>query len=66
MWCCWISPGHNLASTQRRGRHASNIVLRDSLEPRHTFRSARWQLRGRAYGVELTQPPGNLVPTGRC
>jgi hypothetical protein len=22
MWCCWISPGHNPASTQRRGRRA--------------------------------------------
>jgi hypothetical protein len=33
MWCCWISPGHNPASTQRRGRRAPNIGLRESLAP---------------------------------
>jgi hypothetical protein len=37
MWCFWISPGHNPASTQRRGRHAPNIGLRESLEPRHSL-----------------------------
>jgi hypothetical protein len=25
MWCCWISPGHNPAATQWRGRRAPNI-----------------------------------------
>ncbi len=30
MWCCWISPDHNPASTQRRVRRAPNIGLRES------------------------------------
>jgi hypothetical protein len=31
MWCCWISPAHNPASTQRRGRRAPNIGQSESL-----------------------------------
>jgi len=31
MWCCWISPGHNPGSTQRRGRRAPHIGLSESL-----------------------------------
>ncbi len=34
MWCCWISPGHNPASTQRHDRRAPNIGLRVSCDRR--------------------------------
>ncbi len=41
MWCCWISPGHNPASTQRHDRRAPNCWISPDHNPAST------QLRGR-------------------
>jgi hypothetical protein len=62
MWCSWISSGHNPASTQPRVQRALNTGLRESLASRLRLMASR----GTVCCVELTQPPGNLVPTGGC
>lgn len=66
MWCCWISPGHNPASTQQRGRRAANIGLREFLGPSSSLDPPDGFYAADGAASRLTHAPGNLFPTGGC
>jgi hypothetical protein len=65
MSCCWISPGHNPASTQRRVGvlRISGCASLSEVEAQVPIRPMA--VRGGGCGVALRQPADNLVPTGK-